>query len=150
MLESDNSLPIGRTVPATLASQTYERLRRDIVDAHYAPGQKLGTRQLSERYDVGLAPLREALTRLSREGLVIQHDRRGFFDRRRRHGAALDLLLIAARRLRFGLSARCGRLRIATARRCRRARAFKAAGRVVATVMKVVGFSGSKVAPSSG
>ncbi|GAA0528762.1 GntR family transcriptional regulator [Pigmentiphaga daeguensis] len=78
MLEPDDALPAGRIVPATLASQTYERLRRDIVDAHYAPGQKLGTRQLSERYDVGLAPLREALTRLSREGLVVQHDRRGF------------------------------------------------------------------------
>jgi len=78
MLEFDTTLAAGRTVPATLASQTYERLRQDIVRAHYAPGQKLGTRQLSERYEVGLAPLREALTRLSREGLVVQHDRRGF------------------------------------------------------------------------
>ncbi len=78
MLEFDDPLATGRAIPATLASQTYERLRQDIVGAHFAPGQKLGTRQLSERYEVGLAPLREALTRLSREGLVVQHDRRGF------------------------------------------------------------------------
>ncbi len=67
-----------KIVAATLVSQTYDRLRDDIVNARFSPGQKLGTRQLSERYGVGLAPLREALTRLSGEGLVIQLERRGF------------------------------------------------------------------------
>jgi DNA-binding GntR family transcriptional regulator len=63
---------------ATLSYQTYERLRGDIVSACFSPGQKLRTRALCERYGVGLAPLREALTRLSREGLVVQSDRQGF------------------------------------------------------------------------
>ena len=63
---------------ATLAHQVYLRLRHDIVGASFAPGEKLRTRLLCERYGVGLAPVREALTRLSREGLVVQNSRRGF------------------------------------------------------------------------
>lgn len=63
---------------ATLALQTYLHLRQDIVSACFAPGEKLRTRTLCARYDVGFGPVREALTRLSREGLVVQTDRRGF------------------------------------------------------------------------
>src|SRR4051812_30732693 len=66
------------TTGTTIAYLTYDRLRNDIVNACFAPGQKLRTRSLCERYSVGLAPLREALTRLSREGLVVQSDRQGF------------------------------------------------------------------------
>lgn len=39
---------------------------------------KLKTRNLAERFDVGLSPIREALSRLSSEGWVVQSDRRGF------------------------------------------------------------------------
>lgn len=63
---------------ATLAYQAYLRMRHDIVNAAFAPGTRLRTRSLCERYEVGLAPVREALTRLSSEGLVVQSSRRGF------------------------------------------------------------------------
>ena len=43
-----------------------------------SPGSKLKTRTLSTRFDVGLSPIREALSRLSSEGWVVQSDRRGF------------------------------------------------------------------------
>jgi GntR family carbon starvation induced transcriptional regulator len=62
----------------TLAYKTYLQLRQDIVSGAFAPGAKLRTRALCETHGVGLAPVREALTRLSREGLVRQIDRRGF------------------------------------------------------------------------
>jgi GntR family carbon starvation induced transcriptional regulator len=63
---------------ATLASAAYGRLRREIIAVEIAPGSRLHTRQLCARYDMGLSPIREALSRLSSEGLVRQSDQRGF------------------------------------------------------------------------
>jgi DNA-binding GntR family transcriptional regulator len=63
---------------ATVASTVYERLRRDIIAAELEPGQKLTIKSLCDRYGTGLSPMREALNRLSRGGLLIQTDRRGF------------------------------------------------------------------------
>lgn len=63
---------------ATLASRAYEQIRRDIVRVALAPGQKLHLEQLRERYQVGLSPLREALSRLASDRLVVSEDQRGF------------------------------------------------------------------------
>lgn len=71
------SAPEGRS-GETLASQAYQRLRRDIIDAKHAPGGKLRIQELCKRYDVGPSPIREALNRLSRDGLVTQSDHKGF------------------------------------------------------------------------
>jgi DNA-binding GntR family transcriptional regulator len=62
----------------TFASAAYDRLRREILTAAVAPGEKLLIRQICEEYNIGLNPVREALNRLSTEGLVRQVDRRGF------------------------------------------------------------------------
>jgi len=62
----------------TLASLIYDRLRKDIISVAVTPGEKLHIKSLSERFDVGLSPVREALSRLSTEGLVAQNDHRGF------------------------------------------------------------------------
>lgn len=62
----------------TLASHVYDRLRQDIISVAIAPGEKLHIRSLCDRFDVGLSPIREALSRLSTEGLVAQSDHRGF------------------------------------------------------------------------
>lgn len=62
----------------TLASMVSDRLRKDIVTAAIEPGMKLTIRSLCDRFDVGLSPIREALSRLSTEGLVVQTDHRGF------------------------------------------------------------------------
>lgn len=62
----------------TLASQIYERLRQEIITVALPPGEKLAIKPLCERFDVGLSPVREALSRLSMEGLVSQSDHRGF------------------------------------------------------------------------
>jgi len=42
------------------------------------PGEKLRIEVLRTRYDVGGTPLREAMNRLSTEGLVTQSEQRGF------------------------------------------------------------------------
>jgi DNA-binding GntR family transcriptional regulator len=62
----------------TLSSAAYMRLRREIIRAELAPGQKIHIRELADRYGTGLAPIREALNRLTSEALVIQTDQRGF------------------------------------------------------------------------
>lgn len=63
----------------TQASAVYARLRHDVISTTILPGQKLRVRELCARYGVGLNPLREALNRATRDGLVCQSDLRGFF-----------------------------------------------------------------------
>ena len=62
----------------TLASIAYQRLREDIINAKHTPGGKLRVQELCGRYALGPSPIREALNRLSRDGLVTLNDRRGF------------------------------------------------------------------------
>ncbi len=68
----------NRAGPETLASSAYERLRFDVISGVFEPGSKLLIRELCERYGIGLGPVREALNRMSRDGLVQQNDQRGF------------------------------------------------------------------------
>ena len=62
----------------TLATAAYERLRQDIVGGRLIPGEKLRVDALRDRYEIGGSPLREALARLTAEGLVFQQEQRGF------------------------------------------------------------------------
>ncbi len=64
--------------PGTLTSSVCERIRRDIVGGLLPAGEKLRIEALRERYSLGGSPIREALNRLSSEGLVMQQDQRGF------------------------------------------------------------------------
>jgi GntR family carbon starvation induced transcriptional regulator len=63
----------------TQATAVYARLRHDVISTAISPGQKLRVRDLCVRYGVGLNPLREALNRATRDGLICQTDLRGFF-----------------------------------------------------------------------
>jgi DNA-binding GntR family transcriptional regulator len=63
---------------ATRASAVYERLRADIAHGALEPGSRLRVEAMCARYAVGASPLREALSRLSSEGLVDRTDLRGF------------------------------------------------------------------------
>jgi DNA-binding GntR family transcriptional regulator len=62
----------------TLATAAYERLRQDIVGGRLIPGEKLRVDALRDRYEIGGSPLREALAKLSAEGLVAQQEQKGF------------------------------------------------------------------------
>ncbi len=63
----------------SLSDQAHDRIRRDILNSALFPGEKLQIEAISERYGIGIAPVREALNRLSAEGLVERKNQRGFF-----------------------------------------------------------------------
>jgi len=62
----------------TLTEAAYQALRLDIIHGTRAPGERLRINRLAELYEVGPTPLREALQRLSADGLVIANGNRGF------------------------------------------------------------------------
>lgn len=55
-----------------------ERLRERIVNAEFAPGEKLKIDVLSKSLEVSPGAVREALSRLTAEGLVIAEPQKGF------------------------------------------------------------------------
>ena len=62
----------------TLAQSAYRALRSDIICGVRAPGERLRINRLSDIYNVGPTPLREALQRLDAENLVVSEGNRGF------------------------------------------------------------------------
>ncbi|MFB9886193.1 DNA-binding transcriptional regulator CsiR [Balneatrix alpica] len=53
-------------------------LKADILRGYFAPGEKLLMSALKERYGVGVSPIREALSQLVSEQLVVAQSQRGF------------------------------------------------------------------------
>jgi DNA-binding GntR family transcriptional regulator len=53
------------------SSAVYERLRRDILNLDLAPGTLLDETEIASRFNLSRSPVREALIRLSAEGLVV-------------------------------------------------------------------------------
>lgn len=72
-----NILPHGQSEP-TLVEQAHEKLRNDIVAGIREPGEKLRIERLRTLYGIGPSPLREALQRLTADGLVNVNSNRGF------------------------------------------------------------------------
>ncbi|WP_137921337.1 GntR family transcriptional regulator [Hydrogenophaga sp. 2FB] len=62
----------------TLIERSYTQLRDDIVEGRLAPGEKLRVEHLRARYQVGAGTLREAITRLVSDALVVAEGQRGF------------------------------------------------------------------------
>jgi len=67
--------PLGKP---TIAGQVEAQLRHDILHGILAPGAKLNLDKLRVTMDVGLSPLREAVTRLVAEGLIEAEAQRGY------------------------------------------------------------------------
>src|SRR6476646_6915446 len=63
---------------ATRTAQVYEALRTDILNTRIGPGSKLKIADLGTRFGVSLSVVREALTRLGEQGLVVANPQRGF------------------------------------------------------------------------
>jgi DNA-binding GntR family transcriptional regulator len=63
---------------STQASSVYDRLQADILTGRLKPGLKLRLKDLIEMYETGNSPLREALNRLSANGMVVREENRGF------------------------------------------------------------------------
>ena len=62
----------------TIGEKTYRRIRSDIIFGRLAPGQKLRLERLSAQYETSIATLRELLSRLLVEGLIVAEGQRGF------------------------------------------------------------------------
>lgn len=62
----------------TLTDSVYRRLKADIVWGRLEPDLPLRSDELRETYQIGISPLREALTRLAGDGLAIRLAQRGF------------------------------------------------------------------------
>src|SRR5687768_17088376 len=67
---SENTMP--------LAERAYRELRQAIVRGEFPPGARLRVEALARRFAVSSSPLREALNRLSEQGLVRTLENRGF------------------------------------------------------------------------
>lgn len=59
------------------AERAYHRLRGEILHGDLMPGERLRANDLQDRFRLGLTPIREALMRLSSEGLVSAETHRG-------------------------------------------------------------------------
>ena len=62
----------------SLTEHAYERLRADLLSCRLMPGQKLNINTLCEKMGVSLGAVREALSRLTSEGLVTAERAKGF------------------------------------------------------------------------
>ena len=62
----------------SLGISVFHEIKRDILMATLPPCQKLGLKMLSDRYNCGNSPIREALNQLTVEGWVQRIDKRGY------------------------------------------------------------------------
>jgi DNA-binding GntR family transcriptional regulator len=62
----------------SLTMAVYQQLRKDIITNQLAQNEKLQLAPLQERFNVSLSVLREALSRLVADGLVVAKAQRGF------------------------------------------------------------------------
>lgn len=61
-----------------MTSSIYAALKEDILTGKLKPGSKLRLQDMKKKYDIGNSPLREALNRLTANGIVLQEENRGF------------------------------------------------------------------------
>lgn len=70
--------PTPGAAPKTIAEAIFARLRQDILSGKHKPGAKLLFAELTSTYEVSMGTLREVLTRLAADRLVIAEGQRGF------------------------------------------------------------------------
>jgi GntR family transcriptional regulator, rspAB operon transcriptional repressor len=71
--------PIATSNGSRLLRETvYEQLRADVISCKLAPGTEIREGELAARFDMSKSPVRDALMRLEREGLVITLPRQGY------------------------------------------------------------------------
>ena len=83
-----------RKPKATLREQTCESVKELILAGQLRPGERLHERDLTARLGVSRTPVREALTQLTREGLVAHRPQRGFLVESHSAEAVSDLYVL--------------------------------------------------------
>ncbi len=79
MSEPDTVAGLGPVVQESTPALIARALRRAISDGTFGPGDQLGEASLARSLGVGRGPLREAMQRLTQEGLLVSHRNRGLF-----------------------------------------------------------------------
>lgn len=98
-----------RVASQSLTDRAYAMIEEMIVTLQLAPGAVLSESALSEQLDIGRTPIREALQRLAREGLVVILPRKGILVSE--INPRSQLLLMEVRRELERLLARTGAIR---------------------------------------
>ncbi len=71
-------MPRIASAGSSLTQDAYERLRADLLACRLRPGARLKINELCQALSVSLSAVREALARLTSEGLVVAEPQRGF------------------------------------------------------------------------
>lgn len=92
----------------TKSAIIHQQIKMDLADGLFPSGSRLKISQLKERYATSLTPLREALSQLAAEGLLEQHEHRGFFTPHLSYKDVLDIrdtrILIETHALKLSLA----------------------------------------------
>ncbi|MFF2840666.1 GntR family transcriptional regulator [Paenarthrobacter sp. NPDC057981] len=70
---------IAPMTPQSTSIKIAAQLRERIIDGYFAPGQQINETHVSTQLNLSRGPLREALQRLSQEGLLVSKPNRGVF-----------------------------------------------------------------------
>jgi len=71
-------LKIAAETAETVSDIVFRQIRQDIISGTLAPGAKIKLEQAKERYSISVSSLREILSRLTTENLVLAEGQRGF------------------------------------------------------------------------
>ncbi|GAB2456602.1 GntR family transcriptional regulator [Jatrophihabitans fulvus] len=71
-------MPVTPAAPRNLTRAAFARIRGDILAGRYPPGARLSPRALAAEEAVSMSVVREALTRLAEQGLVVAAPQQGF------------------------------------------------------------------------
>lgn len=63
---------------STLSEEVYDEIRAELLRGDLRPGSKLRLSEFGSRYGVSLSVIREAMTRLAEQGLIVASPQRGF------------------------------------------------------------------------
>ncbi|OAS89050.1 GntR family transcriptional regulator [Metabacillus litoralis] len=70
---------IGRLDKSSLVEQVYDMLKNLIIKGELFPGERIIEVDIAKRFGISQGPVREALSQLQNEGLVIRHRHKGTF-----------------------------------------------------------------------
>lgn len=63
--------------PGLVREGVYQHLRRAVLDGEFTPGERLGEVELGQQLGVSRTPIREALMRLTQDGLLVAEANKG-------------------------------------------------------------------------
>jgi GntR family transcriptional regulator, gluconate operon transcriptional repressor len=88
---NNSTRPLKRVTRTSVADSAYEAIRESILQGQYVPGEQLVEARLASELGVSRGPVREALSRLTEEGLLVDILHRGTFVRQLEAADLIDI-----------------------------------------------------------